>query len=151
MTDRDLTVGEVMRRAAALAGSKRRIVKNQYGTFPVYQRESERVDARRKAAREYQRVLRGGLTTVYCPDCRGPREVQERHARRIEAGEYSGRCQSCRYPNAGLRGDVSWLTAEERLSPRETWARMTPLEQRSLRRAFSMFDLTEIHEEEVAA
>ncbi len=94
----DLTVGEVMRRAAALHGRKN--VK--------YKTEAQRLAARRKAAREYQKRVRGEAVVVHCPECKTPRLVQERQARRIASGVHSGLCLDCRYPRRSFDAQESY-------------------------------------------
>lgn len=80
--------------------------------------------------REYE----GLQQRVVCPKCGESRNCSKRNARRIEAGLQSGLCGWCRNPNrrTPLRlseADTSWMTAEERKSPKETWARFTQEEK----------------------
>ena len=47
---------------------------------------------------------------VRCPSCQDPRMVTERTARRIWNGEFSGKCEDCRY---GWRKPVPLVPAED--------------------------------------
>ena len=110
--------------------------------------------------RACRKVRRRVTVEVTCPDCGSVTRV--RRAVRPDRTFPQGTCRSCAMKRVAAndlvlpaldakRPEGDWLLPEERLSPRETWAAMTPLERRLLARAFSMFDLSEISEEEVAA
>jgi len=69
---------------------------------------------------------------VSCPECHARREVGARSARRIDAGEASGLCRSCRFPIPRAPpedADRAWWL--ERLSDTEIVEMASSLAERS--------------------
>ena len=81
---------------------------------------------------------RPGLSSVLCPGCGERRLVQERQARRVRRDRT--KCISCARRERGggwAHRPQPWMTADEKRTPRQTWARLSARDRREIGRALA--------------
>ncbi len=83
---------------------------------------------------------------VECTGCGDPRKVTDRTGRRILAGDAPTLCLACRANPLIAEAGREWMRPEERLTPKQTWMRLSPRDRKEIGDALASLPIDELKE-----